>query len=275
MTMEVMLMMMMMKRRMRKKKKVMSKARRSDGEQQRLTAHPGFSKEVEPSQPRVTTALPTDFEFQHSCDKDDNMTEKNLAAGTSSDDDNMIQNCCTHNSLSGTIPEILTASLVQWLESSQQVKGNIWPDYKPEMAKLLFEDLSTWCSDLKRITISITPSMYDLVLPSHVPPQECATWVKEHAAKLLELSLFLCNGVDSLGKTRNIAHPALHKATILFFYTGSYCIACRRPEVFHEQLPLECLALVCTVFNCVLDGLVKNGNGKLYPKFSAKEYKSI
>ncbi|KAG1895578.1 uncharacterized protein F5891DRAFT_1194100 [Suillus fuscotomentosus] len=297
-----------------------------------LTAHPGFSKEVEPSQPRVTTALPTDFEFQHSRDEDDNMADKNLAAGTSSDDDNIpddvlqlhhkrnghprlpdpavldllhqaetkppdskpsdtnikarkvsanitgegpkatqlgwygprwkrfleetkgecrVQHAIENlfptfiDGLSGTIPEILTASLVQWLESGQQVEGNIWPDYKPEMAKLLFEDLSTWRSDLKKITISITPSMYDLVPPSHVPPQERAMWVEEHAAKLLELSFFLRNAVIS------------------FFYTGSYRIARRRPEVFREQLPLECLYCV------------KNGNGKLYPKFSAKEYKSI
>ncbi|KAG1906633.1 uncharacterized protein F5891DRAFT_1182042 [Suillus fuscotomentosus] len=158
----------------------------------RLTAHPGFSKEVEPSQPWVTTALPTDFEFQHSRNEDDNMAEKNLAAGMSSDDDNMIQPTETipddaetkpPNSKPsdtntkarkvsakitgegpkamqlGTIPENLTASLVQWLESGQQVEGNIWPDYKPEMAKLLFEDLLTWCSDLKKIAISITPSM--------------------------------------------------------------------------------------------------------------------
>ncbi|KAG2056813.1 hypothetical protein BDR06DRAFT_969821 [Suillus hirtellus] len=276
----------------------------------RLTAHPGFSKEVEPSQPWVTTALSTDFKFQHSCDEDGNMADKNLAAGTSSDDDNIPddvlqlhhkQNGHPHlpnpvvlnllhqaetkppdskpsdtnikarkvsakitgegpkatqlewygprwkrfleemkgechvqhmienpfltfvDNLSGTIPEILTASLVQWLKSGQQVKGNIWPDYKPEMAKLLFEDLSTWHLDLKKIAISITPSMYDLVPPSHVPPQERAM----------------------------------------------------RPEVLCEQLPLECLALVCTVFNCILNGLVKNGNGKLYLKFSAKEYKSI
>ncbi|KAG1887912.1 uncharacterized protein F5891DRAFT_1199481 [Suillus fuscotomentosus] len=39
-------------------------------------AHPGFSEEVQPSQPRVAVALPTDFEFQHSRDEDDQ------AAGT-------------------------------------------------------------------------------------------------------------------------------------------------------------------------------------------------
>jgi len=50
-----------------------------------------FSKEVESSQCWITTALPTDFEFQHSCNEDDNMAEKNLSAGMFSDNDNMIQ----------------------------------------------------------------------------------------------------------------------------------------------------------------------------------------
>ncbi|KAG2043705.1 hypothetical protein BDR03DRAFT_939689 [Suillus americanus] len=62
---------------------------------------------------------------------------------------------------------------------------------------------------------------------------------------LLEDSTFLHYGVDELGKTQNAAHPALCKAVIAFFYTSSYCVAHRRPDIFQKQLPLECLALVC------------------------------
>ncbi|KAG1841787.1 hypothetical protein DFJ58DRAFT_732290 [Suillus subalutaceus] len=160
--------------------------------------------------------------------------------------------------LTGSINEILMASLVEWLEGGQQVEEGIWPDRKHDMAKLLYEDLSTWRSDLKKTVASIVPSMYDLIPPSHVPPQQCAAWVEEAATELLKDAIFLRNG-----------------ASISFFYTGSYRVARRRPEVFQKSLPLECLALVCTAVNCVLDGFAKNGSGKSFPKFTAKEYSSL
>ncbi|KAG1864964.1 hypothetical protein DFJ58DRAFT_724519 [Suillus subalutaceus] len=154
--------------------------------------------------------------------------------------------------LTGSINEILMASLVEWLEGGQQVEEGIWPDRKHDMAKLLYEDLSTWRSDLKKTIASIVPSMYDLIPPSHVPPQQ-----------------------HENGKTENASHPVLHEASISFFYTGSYRVARRRPEVFQKSLPLECLALVCTAVNCVLDGFAKNGSGKSFPKFTTKEYSSL
>ncbi|KIK35461.1 hypothetical protein CY34DRAFT_26606 [Suillus luteus UH-Slu-Lm8-n1] len=177
--------------------------------------------------------------------------------------------------LTGSINEILMASLVEWLKGGQQVEEGVWPDRKHNMAKLLYEYLSTWCSDLKKIVASIVPSMYDLIPPSHVPPQQHAAWVEEAAMKLLKDSIFLCNGVDDQRKTENTSHPVLREAAISFFYTGSYRVARRRPEVFQKLLPLECLALVCTTVNCVLDGFSKNGSGKSFPKFSAKEYSSL
>ncbi|KAG2124363.1 hypothetical protein DEU56DRAFT_917053 [Suillus clintonianus] len=56
-----------------------------------LTTHPGFSKEVMPSHPRVTIALPTDFEFQRSRDEEYNMADKLLAAEGSSNNDASIK----------------------------------------------------------------------------------------------------------------------------------------------------------------------------------------
>ncbi|KAG1899092.1 uncharacterized protein F5891DRAFT_1189906 [Suillus fuscotomentosus] len=145
-----------------------------------------------------------------------------------------------------SVTEALTTSLVEWLEAGNEVEAGIWPNHKTDMAKLLYEDLSTWRSNLKKIAISIMPSMYNLIPSAEVPPQARTAWVENTATELLDKSLFLRNGVDELGKTNNAAHPALKAAAITFFYTGSYCIAHRRPDIFKEELPLQSLALVCT-----------------------------
>ncbi|KAG2047870.1 hypothetical protein BDR06DRAFT_976395 [Suillus hirtellus] len=65
-----------------------------------------------------------------------------------------------------SVNEVPMALLVEWLEGSQQVKEGIWPDHKYDMAKLLYEDLSMWCSELKKVVAGIVPSMYNLIPPS-------------------------------------------------------------------------------------------------------------
>ncbi|KAG1817266.1 uncharacterized protein BJ212DRAFT_1480496 [Suillus subaureus] len=174
-----------------------------------------------------------------------------------------------------SVTEALMSSLVEWLEAGNEVEVGIWPEHKANMAKLLYEDLSTWHSNLKKIAISIMPSMYNLIPPAEVPPQACTAWVENAASELLDKSFFLHDSVDDLGKTNNTAHPALKAAAVAFFYTGSYRITHRRPNVFKEELPLESLALVCAVYNCIFDRLIKNGSGKYFPKFTAKDYSSV
>jgi hypothetical protein len=66
-----------------------------------------------------------------------------------------------------------------------------------------------WHSDLNKIATSLIPSLYNIILLSSIPAQECAAWVKEAATELLDKSAFLCYGIDEHGKTQNAAHPAL------------------------------------------------------------------
>ncbi|KAG1865023.1 hypothetical protein DFJ58DRAFT_838759 [Suillus subalutaceus] len=181
--------------------------------------------------------------------------------------------------LPGSITEVLIATLVMWDRNGEQFEAGVWPEQKINMSQLsvlkLYDDLSTWRSDLKKTAISIAPLSYSLIPPLSVPAQERAAWIEHAAAGLIKESLFLRFGVDEMGKTRNFAHPALREVAIAFFYTGPYRIAQRMPEIFCTELPLSCLALVAAVFNCVLDGLAKNGHGKSYPNFSSKDYSPI
>ncbi|KAG1799691.1 uncharacterized protein HD556DRAFT_1439350 [Suillus plorans] len=175
----------------------------------------------------------------------------------------------------GTISEVLVSVLVAWDKSGRQFEAGVWPEQQYNMTRLLYDDLSTWRSDLKKTAISIAPLSYSLLPPPSISPQQRATWVERAAKDLLKGGSFLRFGVDQNGKTRNLAHPALRDTCIAFFYTGPYQIARRQPEKFCTQLPISCLALVATVFHCVFDGLEKNGNGKCYPNFSSKEYSPI
>lgn len=59
----------------------------------------------------------------------------------------------------------------------------------------LLGDMSTWRSELKKITIAHTPAAYDLTPPGTVL-QERTRWVEDAASNLLERSMFLRNGLD-------------------------------------------------------------------------------
>ncbi|KAG1837764.1 hypothetical protein F4604DRAFT_1942036 [Suillus subluteus] len=177
--------------------------------------------------------------------------------------------------LPSSVSEVLVSVLIAWDRDGKQFEAGIWPQQKSNMARLLYDDLATWRSDLKKSAVSLAPQSYSLIPPASVPIHERAKWVEHTAAALLEVSLFLRFGLDEYGKTRNFVHPALHDIVIVFFYTGPYRIARKRPDIFQNQLPTSCLALVGAAYNCILDGLAKNGNGKYYPMFSAREYGPI
>ncbi|KAG1894672.1 uncharacterized protein F5891DRAFT_1194977 [Suillus fuscotomentosus] len=177
--------------------------------------------------------------------------------------------------LPGTITEVLVAVLVVWDTNGKQFEAGKGLARAKIQYDSLYDNLSTWRSDLKKTAISTVPVSYLLVPPLSVPVQECAAWIEHAAAELIKGSFFLRFGVDEQGRTRNFAHPALHETVISFFYTGPYQIVRRMPEIFHTELPLSCLALVAAAFNCVLDGLAKNGHGKSYPNFSTKDYGPI
>ncbi|KAG1763519.1 hypothetical protein EDD22DRAFT_846349 [Suillus occidentalis] len=182
-------------------------------------------------------------------------------------------------SLPGSITKVLITMLVMWDRNGKQFEAEVWPEQKFNMSQLsvlkLYNDLSTWQSDLKKTAISIALLSYLLIPPLLVPAQECAAWIENVAAGLIKESLFLQFGVDEMRKTQNFAHPTLYEVAIAFFYTGPYQIIQRMPEIFCMELLLLCLALVATVFNCVPDGLVKNGHGKSYLNFSSKDYSPI
>ena len=123
--------------------------------------------------------------------------------------------------------------------------------------------MSTWRSEMKKTAIGIASMMYKLEpLELNIEPAQCVAHIQDTAATLVQQSMFLRDGLDEnvrssldfilsvskiQGKTRNFAHPALKAAIIKFFYTSSYRIAHRRPDIFRSRIPNTCLAVICTV----------------------------
>lgn len=148
------------------------------------------------------------------------------------------------NDLTDSLTKALLAVQISWDQAGKELEADIWTHHQADMARLLYNDLTTWRSDLKKTAITLAPTVYTLVPPSNIPFQERTAWVESAATELLKISEFLRDGFDSNGNTRNFANPALREAVIVFFYTGSYRVARKRPEIFRKQVPLPCLALV-------------------------------
>jgi len=66
----------------------------------------------------------------------------------------------------------------------------------------LYEDLSTWCSELKKTAVSSTPLFYRLEPPPGVECHDRVAFIQEAAATLLNQSMFLRDGVDE-----NVSSP--------------------------------------------------------------------
>ncbi|KAG1812775.1 uncharacterized protein BJ212DRAFT_1482850 [Suillus subaureus] len=177
----------------------------------------------------------------------------------------------------GTISEVLLSVLVTWDKNSRQFEAGIWPEQQYNMMRLLYDDLSTWQSDLKKTAINIVPLSYLLLPPPSVPPQQHATWVENAAKNLLQGGLYLQFGIDKNGQTRNLANPALHNASIACFLHRTLPDCMEAARSFSHTIANIMLSLSCHSgdFHCVFDGLEKNGNGKHYPNFSSKKYLPI
>ncbi|KAI6154397.1 hypothetical protein EDD17DRAFT_1512916 [Pisolithus thermaeus] len=118
---------------------------------------------------------------------------------------------------------------------------------------ILWEDLSNWCSSLKK--------------KAHFFVHECYEWDTQNChdvnagivRKLLEHGNFLKDGFDEEGHTNNLAHLALSALIIEFFYTGINAVANLFPEVFQSEVPHAAVAFTTTTIKVALDEVIAEG----------------
>ncbi|KAG0693457.1 hypothetical protein DFH29DRAFT_1007278 [Suillus ampliporus] len=166
-----------------------------------------------------------------------------------------------------------------FLRHVSHVIPDIYPLHKPDMARLLYDDLAMWRSDLKKSINILVPTVYHLVPPLNTPASRTHCMGSNAALQSSWILRYFCamewTNITAWGKHEILLTLALREAAIVFFYTGPYRIACKRLEFFSKRLPFSCLALVAAAYHCILDGLAKDSSRNSCPKFTAKDYGPI
>ncbi|KIM62649.1 hypothetical protein SCLCIDRAFT_24937 [Scleroderma citrinum Foug A] len=142
-----------------------------------------------------------------------------------------------------TVPaavEYMNEAIAERRSQGLPIPKGWWPQYMPEISKLLWEDLGNWQSALKKKAHAFIHEHYEWDSQNHHPVNA------EIARKLLECGNFLKDGVDEVDHMNNLAHPALSSLVIDFFYTGTNAMANIFLEVFENEVPHAAIAFAAT-----------------------------
>ncbi|KAI6039189.1 hypothetical protein EDC04DRAFT_3141040 [Pisolithus marmoratus] len=150
-------------------------------------------------------------------------------------------------------PEYMNKAIAKRCSQGLAIPGGWWPQYSPDITKLLWEDHGNWCSALKKKARTFIHEHYEW------DPQNCRPINAKLAKSLLDHGNFLRHGVDAEGHMNNLVHPALSGLIINFFYMGSNAITSIFPEVFEKEVPCTAVVLTATTIKVALDKMVVEG----------------
>ncbi|KAF7975803.1 hypothetical protein HWV62_8485 [Athelia sp. TMB] len=171
--------------------------------------------------------------------------------------------------------ECLTDAIAQYEADGDTLEPGYYPKYKDKMVRLLWNDTSTFRSELKKLTRQQVPNLYS-IFPKQVgnePRISRAAYqahVKAAVADLLEGGKFMHNGKDQNGRTNNLTHPAIGEVCRIFFYGASNKLGHEFPDEFGSEVPDMAIALVITAIKCALDEWATGSLNKI--KFEAEKY---
>ncbi|KAI6096005.1 hypothetical protein F5141DRAFT_1221212 [Pisolithus sp. B1] len=140
-----------------------------------------------------------------------------------------------------------------------EVKAGYYLTHKLDMCRLLFNDILTFCSDLKKVAIKSLCAEYDLYPPTTANTEEqCIAAVKKKADDLLSMARYLHGEPDGQGRASNFAHRALKNICLTFYYSNtSKCL--HQFAEFQEYVPYRALALVTAMVHVLLSSFRKHG----------------
>ncbi|KAI6011879.1 hypothetical protein BKA83DRAFT_4501563 [Pisolithus microcarpus] len=164
--------------------------------------------------------------------------------------------------ISGVCMEILVEMVIKYEDDGLELEASFYPERKRSMATILFNDMQTFRSEIKKVAVRIIPFEYGLYPPETIDDNaERIDFVKKKATQLLESARYLHGDLDSLGRTSNFAHSALKKTCLAVYYCTS-SKSLHRFAKFQESVPVKVLALVTAIIQSVLTTFKKHGVAK-------------
>ncbi|KAJ3821370.1 hypothetical protein F5880DRAFT_1614744 [Lentinula raphanica] len=155
--------------------------------------------------------------------------------------------------------EALDRAIADCVEANFHVEKGYLNEHRGNLVKLLYNNTSSFRRAIKRKIRPVAAEAYGLPLsPADYLKLESSNsadeviLVQDKVEKLLKDEDFLKHGKDDLGKTNNLANPALRNAVLEAYYKDSSAIARKFPEHFSTSIPRVGLAFMMTVLlNCI------------------------
>ncbi|KAI6156261.1 hypothetical protein EDD17DRAFT_1764407 [Pisolithus thermaeus] len=142
--------------------------------------------------------------------------------------------------IQGQCSEILFEVLAHYKEKNLKVKASYYPWYKLDMAKLIFADTHTFCTQYQ-----LFPP------PSATTEADHHRAIKIRAEEILKGGAYLQGEVDAQGKTSNFAHDALKYVCLTVYYSNSVK-SLHQFAKFQQYVLYKVLLLVTAIIHEVL-----------------------
>ncbi|KAF8129622.1 hypothetical protein EV363DRAFT_1168953 [Boletus edulis] len=166
----------------------------------------------------------------------------------------------------GRCLEVLNEVIAYYNTQSWELEKGFYPEHRTGMCKLIFNNMQTFSSDLKKKVVRNLRVEYN-ILPSKNAKnaEECIAQIKSKAAELLSLASYLHTRRSQhqcMGKTSNFAHCGLQRPCLAFFYSSSKKTLHQFAE-FQPHVPYKALTLVSAIVHGLLGGLRDYGDDHL------------
>ncbi|KAG1876216.1 hypothetical protein F4604DRAFT_1680419 [Suillus subluteus] len=138
--------------------------------------------------------------------------------------------------LEDSIPDIIIQCIVTCKDEGKKLESKYYSRYKEELYVLIFNDASTFRSELKKLCVHLVPEVYHMYALFNLPSTQAIAWVKERASALVKGAKFLRGRPNDKGEEDNFAHEGLYKIIPAFYY-GKSCKLLGATTEFKDTIP--------------------------------------